>query len=453
MYAASNQNRRRNYTTQASNYYSRPDKYYVGGAEIASFTPAAPVVFGSIKNLDGRIYFTMMTRGDHQRNPIVFKYNPSTNEIEQKYELSIGTLGTDTHRVATLAHDSSGNIWLCCEKLFAQDDSHGGPILIYKTTTPYDITTLTLNNTFTGRWSYPTIQISGNNIFVSARGSTDPSNFDNTHVAYFNSSNLGSSFSAAQNVFYTGGGNNIAYHWRIHSNDGNIYLIFNERNNDTFNWNWVAVVKGSYGSNVWGNVNGTFSKNVSSSGQLSRAEIMTNCMVYETTDYNDIAVNNELGIVHSDGSIKVLISIQNLTGNFVEGNPEATIEELRWYYFSGGSWQYNTVTLPNSFTYYWAYQRQAMVLSNNEGSDDILFIDRGSNNDVYLRRSSDNFATESSTLKLAGNGYYRLGYVPYNITDDADYIAILVDTLPPADIFVTPEETAADYSNFKILPL
>ncbi len=201
---------------------------------------------------------------------------------------------------------------------------------------------------------------------------------------------------------------------------------------------------------MWQNQAGTFSKNVSSAGALTRTEWYTNCLVLDSPNYSTKAVNHEGGVCKSDGSIKILASIQTLTGNTYVGNPETSLDELRWYYWTGSAWAYHNVTIPaGPTTFYWAYQRMWIVVNNNTTYDEVLYIDKTASNNVYLKRSTDNFNTQTSKLILPGNSKWRLGSITVNSVDESDKVFVLTNT--NGDPFEIDNEDRSDYSDLLVL--
>jgi hypothetical protein len=341
--------------------------------------------------------------------------------------------------------DSSGNLYVVCEKLHTTE-GHGADILLYKTSTPGDISTLTLIKTLTGRWSYPNILVSGTNVFISARGSTNTTNFIRGQQWYYNSTDNGANFGAAVQLYDSPDEDeNVSYMWLQHDYTGGINIILNERDNVLGNWTFISFIKGTFNSNVWTNAGGTFSKNVSSSGFITRAEFIADCLVIDSPNHTTISVNHAGGCKKSDGSLRMLVAVQTLTGNDFEGNPETEIDEIRMYSFAAGSWSYNNVTIPSGMILYWAYQHYILYLNqDDEDLDQILFIDPTNDNDVNILSSDDAFATQTSVLKLVGNTRWRLGTVSRNTTD-LDRLIVLVDTI--GDLFEITAETPLDFSN------
>jgi hypothetical protein len=158
------------------------------------------------------------------------------------------------------------------------------------------------------------------------------------------------------------------------------------------------------------------------------------------------------GVVKSDGSINLMISTQTLTGNSgPEGALETTLDEMRFYYYSGG-WQYNVIgNVDYGFTYYWGAGRPFQYLNSNESFDDIIYLDFGSDHTVYKLRSTDNFATHTSEVLLAGNNLYKLGQCAYNTENEEDYL--LITQYTNGNEFAVSTETSDDFGILKILHL
>jgi hypothetical protein len=435
----------------------KPDAPYTntinGYPQISAFTPTAPgVTFANFKGLDDRYYFAAMGRKVFNRDPFCFQYNQYSNQIDQTTRVPIGVIPylSDTHRVPSLEYDSSGNIYMVCEKLSATT-GHGTDILVYKTTVPYNLSSLTLIKTLPGTFTYPIIKVNGSNVFVCARGRPNTSTFINHEEWYYTSTDGGLNFSAPVLLYDSGDPFvKISYVWAMYDyTAGNLCIILNERDNVIGNWTFVSLIKGVIGSNVWTNASGSFSKNVSSSGAITRAQMLSSCLVYESTNYSTIAVNHESGCIKSDGTINLLISIQTLTGEEYLGNPESQLDEIRSYRFSGGSWSYNTIPELTDMIYFWAYQHYIIYLNNDSANDHVLIIDPNNNHDVSILESSNNFSSYSKTLKLIGNNNYRLGSICYNVASINDQMIVLVDT--QGDPLVINDETTADYSNLVLL--
>lgn len=428
-----------------------------GYNELAAFTPTNPsYTFGMHKAVDGYYYFCGMSPYIllQFRDPFFYKYDPVTNKIVQKFKLVVGVDSYDSHRLATIASDSDGHIYTVFEELVTggTSGSHGSPVRLYKTTVAGDLSTLTLLQTFTGRWSYPSILVDGTNVFISARGSTHTVNFIRGQYWYWQSTNGGTSFGSPVKLYDSGDEDTeVAYCWLQHDyTTNNIHIVLNERNNTLSNWTGVCHIRGTFGSDVWRNQGNTFSKNVSSAGSLTRSEWFTNCVILNSPNHTTTAVNHEGGVCKSNGDIKILVSVQTLTGETFDGNPETELDELRWYYWNGSAWTYENVDIPaGTITFYWAYQRWWHVLNNDTTYDEILFIDSTANNNVYIKRSADNFATETDHLVLPGNGAYRLGSITVNSEDESDRRILLTNTR--GNLFNWAAETRLDFSDLFML--
>lgn len=427
-----------------------PDIPKVGGLDkIAAFLPVSSAyTFGCCKNVDGCYYFVAMGRINKWRDPYVYKYNPSTNLVEQGHRIQIGVPIWDTHRLPTIDHDDDGNIYVCCEELHVTN-LHGSTMRLYKTTVPGDLSTLTLIKTFSGRWSYCHVCVNGSNVFITARGTTSTVSFARGTLYYWNSTDGGQNFGSPVQFYGSGNEQKVAYFRRVHCEDrSQIYLLLNERDNDTVNWTFVSLMKGTFNSNVWTNVTGSFSKNVSSSGATTRAEHVANALVLETTDYNDQAIQFRGGHVKSDGTVKLLLTVEEKTGNETSpGNPEVLFEELRFYIHNGTSWSYNNADLLDESELGWGPIMR--YVDSHEEFDDIIYVDPVTR-DVSLRRSYDNFATEISIPLVEGNGRnFMFGTHAFNAVTEDDYLFIMRDSV--GAIRVSDVEKPLDYTDLYLL--
>lgn len=420
-----------------------------GKGKLSAFAPVHVFyTYNCLLNSDGKYYFVGMGRTENNRDPFVFKYDPILNVIEQETRVIAGTVGWDNHRVASMAHDATGHIYLAFEILKAPPDSHGTDIQIWKTTTPYDISTLAFLNFIDGRYSYSLIVVNGSNVHVSMRGTTSTVTFIRGQYWYAKSSNAGVTFGAPVRLFHAGTEDLPVYTHTIHDYTGtNIYKVWNERSNITSTETFICIFKGSHGSDVWTNLSGSFSRNCASVGHITRAEALANGLVIESADYATKNVFFEGGCVKSDGKICILVSLATVTGEVYIGNSEVVLDELRFYTYSGGVWSYNNVDIPAGLTFFWSYQRYFQYMNNNETFDDIIFINPDANHDVYVFRSTDNFATQTDTLVLSGNGYYSLGAMTHNAETEEEYTIVLNDPPLGADIFEIQFEGPEDYSN------
>lgn len=431
--------------------------------KLSSFVAVNPFyTYTAVKNTDGNFFFSAMGRIDKRRDPYVFRFNPTTKKVDQERRLALATVETrDVHRTSTFTNDASGNILMASEIPNPSTGGHGYYIKIHKTTTPGDITTFTNTATITGRWSYPLIYNNGSKVFVSARGTT-LSTFIRGQYWYCTSADGGETFGSMIKLYDSGNEQKVAYFQRIHDfTNGTTYMSLNERDNDATNYTFLAVVK-TTDFITWSNVQGTFSKNVVSNGAITRAEMLANCLVFQSPSPTTIAVNFEGGVVKSDGQIRILVSIQTLTPNDItdpvlnagSGIREVELDELRFYTYNGG-WTYNNVQIPDNMRFYWATDKPIQYLNNNEAFDDIIFIDHTQSRDVYIKRSLDKFATTVNIKKLNGLGTkYRLGSCAYNVSKTEDNIIVLCDPVgDPIMGYFQATDGEEDYSNIKILQL
>ena len=427
---------------------------YSGSTKLSAFMPVNPFyTFTCIKS-NGMFYFGAMGLEAQLRNPYMLRYNPTTNTVDQELKINVsGVVTYDIHRMPTIAQDGSARLYMVAEDLQTPaNGGHASPIRMYRTSTAGDITTFSLFSTVTtDRFAYPHLYIDRNNIFyVFARGTNSTFNFIRGQYWMFKSLNKGTTWTSLK-IYDSGDEQKVAYFQRIHDySDAGLYLVLNERDNDNFNYTYVAIIKSLDGGTTWTNLSGSFSKNVSSSGALTRTELRTNCMVYDSPAPTTKGVNFEGGVVKSNGVVKMLLSPQTKTGNSIPttGVEEITLDELRLYTFSGGSWTYNNVSFPANQTFYWAGDKPTRYINGNQTYDDIVVIDVNTRN-VFLKRSSDNFATSTSTQILSGSGHnYRMGDIAFNATNEQDYILIIAD--PIGDPLLWQNESTTNYTNLLI---
>lgn len=424
-----------------------------GENKLASFKPIDPFfTFSCLKNSDNKYYFAGMGRTDVGRDPFVYKYNPATNQIEQEFRVEMGAVNNfDTHRKPALNIDGSGNLFLVAETLQPEVNGHGTNLEVYKTTTPYDITTLELLATITGRYAYPAIHVSGSNVYVTARGSDDTVNFIRDEFWLYKSSDGGATFDAGRPIYDSGDPQKVAYFQRVHDYSGNLYYLLNERDNDLQNWRYIALIKSLDGGVTFSNASGSFSKNIDSSGPITRAEMVANCLIQGSPDINNIASCFEGGVVKSNGDIKLIHSLQSLTGNVINGNPEIVYDQLRFINITAGVVSYNQVTIPVDLQCYWAYERPIQYINSDESFDDIAFVDFTDNHTVKILRSVDDFATQTTKVKVEGNDNYIFGQGAFNVADADDYLLVIVD--PQGITTSGASESLGDYSNLLVLPV
>lgn len=422
-----------------------------GSTKIAAFMPSNPFFTFTCVKSNGKFYFGAMGLEGQLRNPFMYRYDPVTNIADQETEINVsGVVTYDIHRVPTVSQDSRGNIWMVAEELQTPGNGgHSSPLRVYKTGTPGDMTTLALVNTIPNRYAYPHLFIDKNdNIYIFARG-TNSNTFIRGQYWMHKSVNNGATFTSTK-IYDSGDEQKVAYFQRIHDYSDNLYLILNERDNDNFNYTYAAPIKSTDGGTTWTNIPGTFSKNVVSVGALTRSDMRTNCLLYETPTPLLNAVNYEGGVVKSDGTVKLLISLQTPTGVDVPttGVEEVVLDELRFYVYSAG-WTYENVSIPSNMTFYWAADKPTRYVNGNKGYDDVIVIDVATRN-VYMKRSYDNFnTTYSSRLLLNGSGHnYRMGDIAFNATNEDDYVFIIAD--PIGDPLLWQNESTTNYTNLVI---
>jgi hypothetical protein len=401
--------------------------------------------FHALKNIDGMYYIALMGRIDKNRDIYIIKYNPLTNEVEQEQRIIIGIATQDIHRSPCIDIDSDGNILVLFEELIAPN-SHGSPLRIYKTTTPFDLSTLTLLNTITFRWSNPVFWVNGSNITVGARGTNSSVTFIRGQFWYYTSTDGGATFSSPIKVYDSDNEDTqVAYVTKIHSYDGTEYYVYNERSNTQATWTLVAVFKRISGS-TFGNVDGSWTKDVVATSSITRTEMVTNCLVYESTDYASINVFQHMGCVKTIDGIRLVVSVATATGQVFEGNPFLATDEVRFYTYSGG-WSYNAFPLP--YTDAGIVSSIDYVNNDEEGVDEIAICDFNHGRDGFVLRSTDNFATHETIKVIQGYNKYKLGGSAYNVETKEEQLFLMTET--KGNIYELLSENEIDYANLIIV--
>lgn len=423
---------------------------YNGSTKLAAFMPVNPFfTFTCIKS-NGKFYFGAMGLEAQLRNPFMYRYDPATNTVDQELEVNIsGVVTYDIHRIPTIAQDDQKRIYMVAEELQTPaGGGHSAPIRVYRTSTPGDVSTFTHIGTIPNRYAYPHIFIDKNSlVYVFARG-TNSAAFIRGQYWMHKSTNGGVTFTSTK-IYDSGDEQKVAYFQRLHDYNDNLYLILNERNNDDNNYTYVAIIKSVDGGTTWTNMSGSFSKNVVSSGALTRSEMRTNCMIYETPTPLTNAVNFEGGVVKRDGTVKVLISLQTPTGVDVPttGVEEVELDELRFYVYNAG-WTFKNVDIPADMVFYWAADKPTRYVNSSQSYDDIIIINVDTR-DVSVARSTDNFDTQTDTQILDGTGHnYRMGDIAFNAESEEDYLFIIAD--PVGDPLLWQNESTTNYTNLLI---
>ena len=154
--------------------------YHDGTGEISEYKPSPPqYTWGAMLNkVDGYYYFGLLSKGGAplNRSHYVIKYDRATNTVLQKVHVPKSaeiTSSFDSHPAPVIHCDELGHVYSVVERgaqSTGASDGHNTDLLVYKTTTAGDLTTLTLWKTLPGKYSYPKIWKIGSNYFIGGRG-------------------------------------------------------------------------------------------------------------------------------------------------------------------------------------------------------------------------------------------------------------------------------------------
>ena len=344
-------------------------------------------------------YFVSQRDGGvpNNRATQIYKVNSSL-VIVQEYTLPLDasiTSSFDVHPIATINFDSNNNQYVLREKgknSTTNSNGHNTDWVLHKTTVAGDLTSLAIVNTISGFYSYPMLWVDGDgtDIFIAGRGTS----VANQRILNMSISDDGGTTFNSYDVFNTNDTNVRSYQHIIHSTSTAEKIVgFNLRDDTNAGKIGVHLIKSSDGIN-WSNISDTFTKNVDTSGTISKAELDANCAIWlrASTDYN---INFEGG-VKKDGVVRVLISRSLLDDVVIDGNTYQTYKELRLYKYDG-SWSYVDLTsiMPENYVI-WGVQR-TVQLSWDDTFDYITIIDKVSSPEVIRQYKSTNLFQDYTT--------------------------------------------------------
>src|SRR6478736_972060 len=362
------------------------------GSEFKPLDPGYSYQIG-YNPVDGFWYFSSgMTGGvPNNRAATIYKVNCKLQVLESyKLQLSNDITSTyDSHPVANINFDNMGNVYICREKgknSTGDSDGHNTDILLYKLNQGEKLSSISLIKTMPGFYAYPTLNIYGNTMYITARGSSSEAALDRYDV--LKSTDAGATFST-YNVINTGLGTTArAYASTLYNyDDSDLVIALNIRNDAVKAFEAVYVLRSSDGI-IWRNAENTFSKNVSVSGAITMAELEANYLVWRKANDN-YAILFEGGVVKG-GKIQLLLSNSLVSQIPVNGNSYQTFENLRFYTFSGSAWNYKDLSkiLPNYF-YLGAVER-TILFCYDSTKNYIYVVDKTTPITSLTEYSSDN---------------------------------------------------------------
>ena len=229
---------------------------------------------------------------------------------------------TETHSHPSVCVAPNGDI------ILAHEEAHNSPIYIEKTAGK-SLGSLSPVYTITGYHSYPTLSVLGSNIFLWVRGANVDGNGVFEDAVLYKSTDNGSTWSELK-VLNT---NSDAAFWErpycilIHHPSKLCYMIC-RRDDNTGKFISLYYLESTDGI-AFSNVGGSFTKNVSSAGFITRAEL----------DTNFLAFNN--------GGSDILCKAPVITATgMIVGIVNYGTTEYKVLYYSGGTWQTKALDIP-----------------------------------------------------------------------------------------------------------
>lgn len=278
--------------------------------------------------------------------PVVIKYSGDINNV-QKTSISGTILLRDYHDYPSVFVDSSGYIWVFIEQ-------HSLIPIIYKSNSPEDISAFTRVSTtgLTGR-NYDYIKpgfIDGIGYFMLARYTVDSLRWG----MCFHTSANGIAWTKVGDITLAeveDGATDVRHYPTVTSNwiqDNFLYSVFYKRVYSASPWRENRVytmktpVNASTFGKVWHNYQETFSKDISTSGIITDAELNTNYMVindptfsYQSSLTNSAFINGDLVIgsaINGNGMYKYAGSWNKVSS--IISNNSITSFDNRMYFTS-----------------------------------------------------------------------------------------------------------------------
>lgn len=422
-----------NILSQYSEYELFKKLYINTNKNGSEFKPLDPFYSYQIgyNHIDGFWYFSSgMTGGaPNNRASTIYKVN-SNLQIVESYKLQLSneiTSAYDSHPVTTINFDSIGNIYFCREKgknSTGDSNGHNTDILLYKLNQGEKLSSISLIKTIPGIYSYPTLNIYDNTIYITARGSSTVAALDKYDVC--KSTDGGITFST-YNVINTALGNSArAYATTLYNYDNNdLVLALNIRNDVLDAFESIHVLRSSDGI-TWRNAENTFSKNVSLNGALTMSELNSNYLVWKKAN-DSYAILLEGGVV-KEGKIQLLLSNSLVSQISINNNIYQTFENLRFYTCDGSGWIYKDLTqiLPK-YLYLGAVERTILFCWDNS-TNYIYILDKTTPTyslTEYCSNNNFNNYTKNKVDELNGNWY--IGSHVFNAHTNKQRLLILND--------------------------
>jgi hypothetical protein len=296
-----------------------------------------------------------------------------------------------------------------------QEDRHNSPI--YVSSVPYNvddfpIITDTLNDGEASH-AYPAVKQVGDNLLMITRDNLN-------HMAVFKSHN-------ATDWAYVGNITNDSiernYNFIVQSADTTqlqLLIGFRGANGAAVNHDTVTIIKTVDSTGlVWTNVAGTFEKNISTEGVITRQELKDSCLIRI----------RESGFVYDDSP---LVTVGDTDGNnYIFFPDNADLDTLDIYTYNSDSLKYvqkSTLAFPGVTN-----STLKGLYAANVGVDTFdLFVTegRGGRSNIFQYRTYDGFSSveEVGRIGLTNADYGRM-YGPSN-SHKTDWVTIIANEFP-----------------------
>lgn len=227
-------------------------------------------------------------------------------------------------------HDAPG---ICItpsgEVLLVHEESHNAVMYVERTVNK-SVGSLTSLSTIPGLHSYPNLDVLGSNIFLFVRGSDSWSNGTFEDSVLYKSTDNGATWNGTKvlNTDTNAGYWERPYILSIYGTSKLRYMIC-MLDDSAVKFTKIYYIESSDGI-TFSNISGSFSKNISSSGFITKAELESNCLALENAGTD---VLSKAAVRTSSGMI---VSINNYdTGAY------------KVLYSTGGAWSTKTLSIPN----------------------------------------------------------------------------------------------------------
>ncbi len=244
--------------------------------------------------------------------------------ISDSYRVGGSVVGAnDAHLVPYITIDNNGYIYVSKE---LGNPTHISPVQVFKSDSPLSISGgFTRINLFNGDFSYPQMLKTGDDIIMVARSSAN-------RIKVWKKGLTDSAFSEVGDLCIDTDGRLYPYTIR-NVNEDEIWITAQvntiDPGNAKKNFTKIYVLRSTDGE-TWGNVDESFSKNISVAGQISQAELEANCLLIQVANPNVRFCSG--GFIDTDGLPKLLI--EEATQNVLSGWRDT--DTLATYHYDGG---------------------------------------------------------------------------------------------------------------------